>query len=71
MDIDQRKIRLGCNIRRFREAQRLSQRKLALMVDTNQTHLWQIEKGTTNVGIDLLCRIADGLGVHVRDLIDF
>lgn len=41
------------------------------MVDTNQTHLWQIEKGTTNVGIDLLCRIADGLGVHVRDLIDF
>ncbi len=41
------------------------------MVDTNQTHLWQIESGRVNVGIDLLCRIADGLGTDVKSLIDF
>nr|WP_270298383.1 helix-turn-helix transcriptional regulator [Eggerthella sinensis] len=41
------------------------------MIGTNQTYLWRIEKGTTNVGIDLLYRIAKGLDVRVRDLIDF
>lgn len=37
----------------------------------NQTHLWQIENGTVNVGLDILCRLADALEVNVGDLIDF
>ena len=62
---------LGGRIRSLREAQGLSQRKLALMADTNQTHLWQVETGRANVGIDLLYRLASALGVRVQDLIDF
>ena len=62
---------LGERVRTLREAQGLSQRKLALMAGTNQTHLWQIETGRINVGIDLLQRLAAALGVRVRDLIDF
>ena len=62
---------LGNRIRALREAQGLSQRKLALMAGTNQTHLWQIESGRANVGIDLLCRIASALDVRVQDLVDF
>lgn len=62
---------LGERVRLLREAQGLSQRKLALMAGTNQTHLWQIETGRINVGIDLLQRLASALGVQVRDLIDF
>lgn len=54
-----------------REEQGLSQRKLALMVGSNQTHIWQIETGKVSVGIELLCRIADSLGIKVKDLIDF
>ncbi len=69
-DID-RKECLGAAIRLHREAQGLSQRKFALMVGSNQTHIWQIETGKVSVGIELLCRIADSLGVRVRDLIDF
>lgn len=53
------------------EQQGLSQRKLALMIGSNQTHIWQIENGTVNVGLDILCRLADALEVNVRDLIDF
>ncbi|WP_281654144.1 helix-turn-helix domain-containing protein [Eggerthella sinensis] len=71
MKSDERRIILGKTIRKLREEQRLSQRRFALMVDTNQTHLWQIETGQVNVGIDLLCRIADGLGTDVKNLIDF
>lgn len=66
-----RKQRLGAQIRMQREKQGLSQRKLALMVGSNQTHIWQIETGKVSVGIELLCRIADSLGIKVKDLIDF
>ncbi len=66
-----RKESLGAAIRAQREIQGLSQRKLALMVGSNQTHIWQIETGQVSVGIELLCRIADSLGIKVKDLIDF
>ncbi|WP_286168485.1 MULTISPECIES: helix-turn-helix domain-containing protein [Coriobacteriia] len=62
---------MGARIKTLREQQGLSQRKLALMIGSNQTHIWQIENGTVNVGLDLLCRLADALEVNVRDLIDF
>jgi transcriptional regulator with XRE-family HTH domain len=71
MDANERKRLLGAAIRREREKQGLSQRKLALMADSNQTHIWQLEQGTVNAGIDLICRIADSLGVKVSDLIEF
>lgn len=71
METNSHRVVLGERIKALREAQSLSQRKLALMANTNQTHLWQIESGRANVGIDLLYRIASALGVKVQDLIDF
>lgn len=71
MKTDERRKRLGERIKALREQQGLSQRKLALMIGSNQTHIWQIENGTVNVGLDILCRLADALEVNVRDLIDF
>lgn len=62
---------MGERIKALREQQGLSQRKLALMIGSNQTHIWQIENGTVNVGLDILCRLADALEVNVRDLFDF
>ena len=62
---------MGARIKALRDQQGLSQRKLALMIGSNQTHIWQIENGTVNVGLDILCRLADALEVNVRDLIDF
>lgn len=71
MNTDERRKRLGERIKALREQQGLSQRKLALMIGSNQTHIWQIENGTVNVGLDILCRLADAIEVNVRDLIDF
>ena len=62
---------MGARIKTLREQQGLSQRKLALMIGSNQTHIWQIENCTVNVGLDILCRLADALEVKVRDLIVF
>ena len=71
MDTDERRKRVGVRVKALREQQGLSQRKLALMIGSNQTRIWQIENGNVNVGLDLLCRLADALEVNVRDLIDF
>ena len=71
MESNDYKVKLGKNIRELRTSQGISQRRFALMVGTNQTYLWRIEKDTTNVGIDLVYRIARALDVRVRDLIDF
>lgn len=71
MDTDERRKRVGVRVKALREQQGLSQRKLALMIGSNQTHIWQIENGNVNVGLDLLCRLADALEVNVRDLINF
>ena len=40
------------------------------MVGTAQSYLSDIEAGRINVGFDLLCRIAEGLGVSLGALGD-
>ncbi|WP_251212320.1 helix-turn-helix domain-containing protein [Adlercreutzia murintestinalis] len=71
MDIDQKRQALGSAIREKRETQGLSQNRLALMVGSSKSHIWRIETGRVGVGIDDLARIADALGVQVRDLLTF
>lgn len=71
MDIDQKRLALGSAVREKREAQGLSQERLALMVGSSKSHIWRIETGRVGVGIDDLARIADALGVQVRDLLTF
>lgn len=71
MDIEQKRAALGEAIRARRESQGLSQERLALMVGSSKSHIWRIETGRVGVGIDDLSRIADALGVEVRELLTF
>ena len=67
MDADKKRALLGSAIRERREAQSLSQQKLALMVGSSKSHIWR----SVSVGLDDLGRIADALDVRVRDLFSF
>ena len=71
MNIDQKRRALGEAIKERREAQGLSQDRLAKMVGSSKSHIWRIEKGHVGVGIDDLARIADALDVEVRSLLTF
>lgn len=71
MDYIAEKQSLGQSIRREREARGISQRKLALMTGTSRSYLWKVETGRADVGLDVLCRIAQAIDTPVRDLIDF
>ena len=70
MDIQERRRQLGRNIRSAREARGISQRSFAQMVGMSQPYLSAVESGEKNIGYANLCKIADGLGITVGQLVD-
>ena len=66
MDNTERRRILGDAIRKERERQDLSQRKLAYMIgSSSHSYIVEVEKGSKSVGFDTICSIADALGVQV------
>lgn len=59
---------LGLRIKRVRQAQGLSQKRLADMVGIDRTYLIQVEQGKRNLGFNNLHKIAAGLGVTLSEL---
>lgn len=64
------KVQMGQAIRRLREKERLSQERLALMVGISRQHLSNVESGKANVSVELLYRIACGLGTKMTRILD-
>ncbi len=68
---DTRLIALGIEIQRLREAQNLSQDRLAKMINTDQAYISRIEHAQVNPGVTTILQIADALDVPVSDLMRF
>lgn len=66
-----RRKQLGKTIKAKRSKAGYTQRAFAPIAGTNQSYLWEIENGRVSVGVDVLCRIADALGITVNELIEF
>ncbi len=62
-------VELGTVIRTHRKASGPSQERLAERADSHWTYISEIENGRRNPGIDVLRRIAAGLGVPLSALI--
>jgi len=58
------------NVRRARRLKDLSQESLALELGMSRPYLSSVERGTRNVSIDNMGKLADALGVPLRDLVD-
>ena len=71
MDEQMRQIALGEEIRRLRTQQGHSTRTFSMMANVNRSYLRLVEAGKASISINRLCRIADALGVSVKDLITF
>ena len=54
---------IGNRIKAIREDQGLSQRKFALMIRVHRNSIAKIERGETNLKLNTLEKIIDGLGV--------
>jgi transcriptional regulator with XRE-family HTH domain len=61
---------LGNTIRTFRDQAGLSQEKLAEKAGLHPVYLGKIERGEQWISLHALLRVAEALGVRVRDLVD-
>jgi transcriptional regulator with XRE-family HTH domain len=61
---------LGRRVRVTRRSHRLSQQVLAKHTGIGRSKISAIESGTNNLTLEVLWRLADGLGVHWADLLD-
>ncbi len=59
---------LGDAIRKARLKQGLTQEDLALAADVDRGYLGRVERGDNNVALLTLLKIAQALGVSIKDL---
>lgn len=62
---------LGKRIRELRQQTGLSQEKFALKIGMDRTYFASVEAGKRNIAIVNIKKIADGLGVTLRELFTF
>ena len=58
----------GLRLRQLRKEKGLSQETLALSCDLDRTYVGGVERGERNIGLVNIYRIAEALGVPVREL---
>lgn len=63
--------KFGAKLAYVRKSQKLSQMKLAEIVDMNFNYIGQIERGEANVTIHTMKILADALNVEMKELFDF
>ena len=62
--------RVGAKVKRLRKEQGLSQEELAERSGVHRTFVSQIERAVKNVTLVSLDKVAQGLGVALRELVD-
>ena len=70
MNIMNVKEKLGKRIYKLRIEKSLSQEKLALKANIDRAYMHLIEKGKTNVSIELIEKIANALEIHIKELFE-
>lgn len=61
---------LAKNIKDIRLSKHLSQEELADICGLHRTYISDIERGTRNISVDNIEKIADGLGVEPSQLLE-
>lgn len=71
MALDDITAKLGSRVVQLRKEQKIKQIDLAAFANIDERVLRRIESGKTNPTTKTLEKIAQGLGVKIRDLFDF
>ena len=62
---------LGKNIKKARNNKKLSQNKLAEMLDISREHLAKVETAKRKISLSLLFKLSDVLNISESDLLNF
>jgi len=63
------KVAFGRAVRRFRLSRKFSQEELADLADIHRTYIGDVERGTRNISLVNMCRIAHALEVPLSRII--
>ncbi|HZL25039.1 MAG TPA: helix-turn-helix transcriptional regulator [Acidobacteriaceae bacterium] len=61
-------LSFGRAVRRLREQAGYSQERFAAQAHIDRTYMSEIERGTTNVSLEIIGRLARTLGIDLADL---
>ena len=67
MDISKK---LGARIQKLRQEKGLSQEDLAFESDLHRAYISHVERGSRNITVIGLCKIAKGLGIKPSDVLE-
>lgn len=71
-DKDKKRLKkFGANLKKLRTEKGLSMRELAALCDVDFSKIGKLETNQGNITITTLFEIAEGLGVHPRELLNF
>jgi len=62
--------RVGKRIRALRESRKLTRERLSQMADFSAKHLGEVERGTSNISLELLTKVSVALGVQLASIMD-
>lgn len=63
--------KLGLNIVYYRKPKRLTQLKLAELIDIDRSHISAIEIGNVGVSLDVIFKMCEVLDITPKELFDF
>ena len=63
--------KFGLNVVYYRKRKRLTQMKLAELVDIDRSHISAIELGNVGVSFDVICKLCEVLEITPKELFDF
>ncbi len=63
------RVGFGRAVRRLRQAKGMSQEKLAEVADINRTYIGDVERGTRNIALLNMSKLAAALGISLSRLI--
>ena len=63
--------KFGLNVVYYRKRKRLTQMKLAELVDIDRSHISAIELGNVGVSFDVICKLCEVLEITPKEQFDF
>lgn len=69
--MDKIEIRFGHRVKEIRLRQNISQEELAFRCGLSKNYISDVERGTRNISLKSIEKIAEGFAINIKDLFEF
>ena len=69
--MDKIEIRFGYRVKEIRLKQNISQEELAFRCGLSKNYISDVQRGTRNISLRSIEKIADGFAINIKELFEF